>query len=87
MSTPTLIEDTQIDEHEIGFGTEMSTKSISECFDIGLDNDEGEAPLQSLRLLLDGGHDFLGAVQPLLGASLEHELEQRLDAVFRLESG
>ena len=63
------------------------TKSISKCFDIGLDNDEREAPLQSLGLLLDRGHDFLGAVQPLLGASLEHELEQRLYAVLRLEGG
>ena len=54
---------------------------------IGLDDDEGKASLQSLRLLLDGGHDFLGAVEPLLGASLEHELEQRLDAVFGLQGG
>ena len=52
-----------------------------------LHHDEGEAPLELLRLLLDRRDHLLCSVQPLLRAGVEDELKERLHSVLRFQGG
>ena len=77
-----------IEEIELGRVLERrereSWSSIRESEDCCLDHDEGETSFELLGLFLDRGDHFLGAIESLLSASLEHELEHGLDTIFRL---